>query len=119
MTQRNPFHFQCFLGMQFLNPNVAGDMAQLFQHNQENNVPCLINEDKKTVLAQIPLHGDQLFEERARNVIWTYRDGIDGYERLEGISTEFADWHAKFTLYKVTNHLLVSRNHWTNANPAF
>ena len=104
MKQCNPFHFQCFLGMQFLNPNVAGDMAQLLQHNQENYVPCLINEDKKTVLAPIPLHGDQLFEERARNVIWTYRDGIDGYERLEGISTEFADWHAKFTLYKVTNH---------------
>ena len=37
----------------------------------------------------LPLHADQLFEERARNVIWTYREGIDDYERLEGISTEF------------------------------
>lgn len=52
-------------------------------------------------MACIPLHGDQLFEERARNVIWTYRDGMNSYERLEGIDTEFADWHAKYTLYKV------------------
>ena len=66
-------------------------------------VPCLTNENNKTILGRIPLHGDQLFEERARNVIWTCRDGIDDYERLEGISTEFANWHAKFTLYKVTN----------------
>ena len=29
------------------------------------------------------------------------RDGVDEYERLEGIDTEFADWHAKYTLYKV------------------
>ena len=64
-------------------------------------VPLLTNGTKKTILGQIPLHGDQLFEEQARNVIWTYRDGIDDYERLEGIGTEFADWYAKFTLYKV------------------
>ena len=87
--------------MQFLNPNVSGDMAQLLQHSQDTYVPLLTNGTKKTILAQIPLHGDQLFEEWAWNVIRTYRDGIDGYERLEGISTEFADWHAKFTLYKV------------------
>ncbi|PFX16023.1 hypothetical protein AWC38_SpisGene19734 [Stylophora pistillata] len=41
--------------------------------------------------------------ERARNVIWTYRDGVDEYERLEGMDTEFADWHARYTLYK-TRH---------------
>jgi len=95
------FLHKCFLAMQFLNPNAAGDMAQLLQKNQENYVPCLTNGTKKTIVTQIPLHGDQLFEERARNVIWTFRDGIDGCERLEGIETEFADWHAKYTLYKV------------------
>ena len=57
--------------------------------------------NNKIILEKIPLHGDQLFEERARNVIWTNRDGVDEYERLEGIDTEFADWHAKYTLYKV------------------
>ena len=87
--------------MQFLNPNVSGEMAQLLQHNQEHYVPCLSKANSKIILEKIPLHGDQLFEERARNVIWTYRDGVDEYERLEGIDTEFADWHAKYTLYKV------------------
>lgn len=88
--------------MQFLNPNVSGEMAQLLQHNQEHYVPCLTKANSKIILEKIPLHGDQLFEERARNVIWTYRDGVDEYERLEGIDTEFADWHAKYTLYKVS-----------------
>lgn len=87
--------------MEFLNPNISGEMAQLLVHNQEKYVPCSTKEDKRTILACIPLHGDQLFEERARNVIWTYRDGMNSYERLEGIDTEFADWHAKYTLYKV------------------
>lgn len=87
--------------MEFLNPNVSGDMAQLLIHDQEKFVPCLHKDTGKVVLETIPLHGDQLFEERARNVIWTYQDGDSSYERLEGIDTEFADWHAKYTLYKV------------------
>ena len=52
--------------MQFLNPNVAKDMALLLQHNQEKYVLCLTNENNKTILRQIPLHCDHLFEEWAR-----------------------------------------------------
>ena len=88
--------------MEFLNPNVAGDMAQPLQHNQEKYVPAIVKEDStSTDLACIPLHGDQLFEEPARNVNWTFRDGLDPVERIDGIDTEFADWHAKYTRYKV------------------
>ena len=89
--------------MEFLNPNVAGHMAQLLQHNQEKYVPVMVSErnSTSTVLACIPLHGDQLFEERARNVKWTFRDGLDPVERIDGIDTEFTDWHVKYTLYKV------------------
>lgn len=88
--------------MEFLNPNVSGDMAQLLQHSQEKYVPITVNKDStSTVLACIPLQGDQLFEERARHVKWTFRDGLDPVERIDGIDTEFADWHAKYTLYKV------------------
>ncbi|XP_068739062.1 uncharacterized protein [Montipora capricornis] len=32
--------------------------------------------------------------------MWTFRDGETPYERLEGIDTEIADWHDKYTLYK-------------------
>ena len=96
--------------MEFLNPNVAGDMAQLLVHNQEKFVPCLETETKKVILESVPLHGDQLFEERARNTAWTYRDGIDEYEQLEGIGHEHADWHAKMTLYKVNGLLSLAKS---------
>ena len=87
--------------MEFFNPNVAGQMAQLLIKNQENYVPCCGEGDSKKVLTPIPFHGDQLFEERARNVIGTFRDGDNGFDRLEGIQPEFADWHAKVNLYEV------------------
>lgn len=87
--------------MEVLNPNVAGDMAQLLVHNHEKFVPCLVTETKKVILESVPLHGDQLFEERARNTAWTFRDGIDEYERLEGIGHEHAYWHTKMTLVNV------------------
>lgn len=50
----------------------------------------------------ILLHGEQLLEERARNVQYTF-DGVNKYDRLEGISTEVADWHAKMNLYSVSS----------------
>lgn len=54
------------------------------------------------ILTQVPLHGDQRFEERARNVQSTFQDGDTKAERIEGISTEAADWHAKVNLYSVS-----------------
>lgn len=78
-------------------------MAQLLIANQENYVPCISSGDgNQEVLTNIPLHGDQLFEERARNVQWTFQDGITAYDRLEGLTTEYADWHAKMNLYSVS-----------------
>ena len=55
----------------------------------------------KEVLTPIALNGDQLFQERARNVQWRFRDGDTRYDQLKGLCTEFADWHAKVTWYKV------------------
>lgn len=70
--------------------------------NQERYVPAISTGQGKTkIISQVPMHGDQLFKERARNVQWTFRVGNDAYERLEGLTTENADWHAKVTLYKV------------------
>ena len=74
-------------------------MASIMQENQSKYVP--LSHDKSNVLVTIPLHGDQLFEERSRNVKWTFQDGVSSVERLEGLEPEFADWHPKFTLYKV------------------
>ena len=88
--------------MEFHNLNVATEMAQILKDYQLNYVPCFENSmGKKTVLANIPVHGDQLFEERVRNVEWAFQDGEDKYERLESLLPKHADWHAKVTLYKV------------------
>ena len=73
-------------------------MANLLIANQEKYVPkCLLAGNEKNILQPVPLHGDQLFEERARNTKWTYQDGINQYDKLEGLQPEAADWHAKVT----------------------
>lgn len=77
-------------------------------------MPCLTKPDNVTVpLCTVPLHGDQLFEERARNAKWTFRNGNNEYERFDAINTEFADWHAKYTLYKIspTSFCQITLNH--------
>lgn len=77
-------------------------MAQLLMTNQEKYVPCQTNANNEPeIVARIPFHGDQLFEERARNCQWTFADGTSSYDRLEGVITEAADWHAKLNLYSV------------------
>ena len=67
--------------MEFFNLNIAGEMAQL-------------HEKLRTLCSMIPFHGDQLFEERARNVIGTFKAGENEFDWLEGFHPEFADWHA-------------------------
>ena len=62
-------------------------MASIMQDNQSKYVP--LSHDKSNVLATIPLHGDQLFEERSRNVKWTFQDRVSSVERLEGLEPEF------------------------------
>ena len=86
--------------MEFFNPNVAGEI-QLLINNQKNYIPCCGEGEKKKVVTPIPFHGDQLFEEPARNVIGTFQDGDNEFDRLEGLHPEFADWHAKVNLYEV------------------
>ena len=72
----------------FLQPKHSREMAQLLMKNQQT----------KEVITPIPFHGDQLIEERARNVIGTFQDGDNEFDRLH---SECADWHAKVNLYEV------------------
>ena len=78
---------------------------KLKKTNQEKYVPCSSGKGKKNILTKIPFHGDQLFEERARNIQMTFQDGITCYECLEGLSPEAADWHAKVNLYSVSGKI--------------
>lgn len=83
-------------------------MAQILKSNQDKYVPTSIVNGVTNVTARIAQHGDQLFEERGRNVQWAFGDGENQYDRLEGFRTEFADWHAKFTLYKVKTYCITT-----------
>lgn len=76
-------------------------MAQYLMSVQEKYVPQLTQGDRKMILQPIFLDGDQLTEERARNVQWVFQDGDDQFNRLEGLDPTHADWHAKVNLYKV------------------
>ena len=81
---------------------MASEIAQLLQVDQKKYVPNCTISDEKIILETVPLHGDQLFEERARNTKWTYQDGDNAWDRIDGTSTEFADWHAKLNLFMVS-----------------
>ena len=74
-----------FLNLEFINANVSGEMAQLIISNQDRYVPTITTRDGiREIICQVPMHGDQLFEERARNVQWTFRVENSAFERLEG-----------------------------------
>ena len=76
-------------------------MAQLLMKNQKLYVPCCGDGESKQVITSIPFHGDQLFEERARNVMGTFKGGDNEFDQLEGLHPEFPDWHANVNLYEV------------------
>lgn len=91
--------------MEFFNPNVAGEMPQLSLKNQEHYVPCSGDEESEQVITPIPVHGDQLFEERARNVRGSFKDGDNKFDRLKGLHPELDDWHANVNLYEMEHKI--------------
>ena len=65
--------------------------------NQERYVPHVDNETMP-----IFFDGDELTEERARNVQWIFADGDNDRDCLKGLDPNHTDWHAKVTLYLVS-----------------
>jgi hypothetical protein len=77
--------------------NKSPEMAGMLKLLQDRYVPnCDGN-----ILETVTLDGDQLTEERARNVQYTFHFGTTPAERLEGLDPTFADWHMKRYLYEV------------------
>ena len=67
--------------MEFFNQNVAAELAQILKNYQEKYVPCFGGE----VLSKVPVHGDQLCEEREGETF----SGLSGMEK-----THMIDWKA-------------------------
>ena len=59
-------------------------------------------EAEKVPLSTVIFGGDQLTEERARNVQLASSDSADTLERLQGVWPENEDWHATRIAYKVS-----------------
>ena len=72
-------------------------MADILKEYHKKYVPQCDN----TILHPTIMHGDQLTEERSRNVQWTYRLGDNPTERLEGIEPTFSEFHLTMCLYEV------------------
>ena len=88
---------QSLLGLQFLNSNKSGEMADILKTLQNKYVAKTDAE----ILHPTIVHGDQLTEERARNVQWTYRLSDTAVQRLEGIEPTFSEFHLKMCLFEV------------------
>ena len=88
--------FQCLLGLDFLNTNKSGDMADLLKKFQEDHVPM----KDGNILKKVVVHGDQLTEERARNVQWIYKIGETEAERLARLECTFSEFHLKMCMYE-------------------
>ena len=74
-------------------------MAELLKKFQEENVR--VKDDQ--VMYKIIVHGDQLTEERARNVQWTFKIGDTEAEHFEGFECTFSEFHLKMCLYEGSN----------------
>ena len=75
-------------------------MAQLMMQNQEKYVPTVTLPNVcESHVEPIFFDGDALTEERSRNVQWTFKDGDNKLDRLEGLDPLHTDWHAKLKLY--------------------
>lgn len=90
-------NFQQCLGIHMFDTNKSPEMASMLKILQERYVPCYMGD----ILENVTLDGDQLTEERARNVQCTFHFGNNPTERLEGLNPTFADWHMKRYLYEV------------------
>lgn len=74
-------------------------MIDIMETIQEKYVP---RSDKEKGLKTVFFGGDQLTEERARNVQMARQDGRTKEERLEGLWPKNEDWHAIRIAYDVS-----------------
>ena len=80
-------------------------MAQILEDLQLKYVPTVVLDNEPEVLERIILDGDQLTEERARNAQWANALAETQLDRIDGITSSFADWHLKKILLGVCMYM--------------
>ncbi len=91
------------LGVKPKNENLNDNMIDITETIQNKYVPKVKDGSK---LQPIFFGGDQLTEERARNVKQARLDGRNSEERLEGLMPKNEDWHAIRVAYDVRANIL-------------
>ena len=86
-------------------------MVDMLDHLQHVNVPMAEKKLASGRTEKVPVEtvffgGDQLTEERARNVQLARSDGSTAEERLEGVWPNNEDWYAIRTAYKVNQYIV-------------
>lgn len=94
------------LGLLAKNENLNEDMVDILDHLQSLYVPMTEKQLASGGTEKVPVEtvffgGDQLTEERARNVQLARSDGTTTEERLDGVWPKNEDWHAIRIAYKV------------------
>ena len=81
-------------------------MVDILETLQEKYVPMVQNGGESVPADTVFFGGDQLTEERARNIQKARMDGDTTQERLEGVWPKNEDWHGIRIAYQVTSKYL-------------
>ena len=82
-------------------------MVDILEHLKHKYVRMTEKRNRNGVKEKVPIstvffEGDQLTEERARNVQLARSDGADTLESLQGVWPKYEDWHTIRIAYKVS-----------------
>lgn len=100
------------LGVLPKNESCNEDMMDILEIIQDKYVPLRDDTEDPLSAAKVPAEliffgGDQLTEERARNVQKARADGRTTLERLDATWPKNEDWHAIRTGYKVCDTFII------------
>ncbi|XP_066924982.1 uncharacterized protein [Clytia hemisphaerica] len=93
------------LGIYALDENTNSEMIEIEDRLQERYTN--IEDDAKQFVF---FGGDQLTEERARNMQFARMDGRNEKERLQGLWPKFEDWHGIRTAYESTIKMFTTKD---------
>lgn len=82
-------------------------MVDILEHLEDTYVPMTEKHNRNGVKEKVPIStvffgGEQLTEERARNVQLVRSDGADTLVGQQGVWPKYDDWHAIRIAYKVS-----------------
>ena len=89
------------------NESLNEDMVDILQHLHSNYVPMSEVNGAKTSADFVCFGGDQLTEERSRNILKARADGRSVDEKLDVVWCRNEDWHGIRVAYQVCSFVVV------------